>query len=252
MVLAFAGATHHDHSVRSVGAESSQDAGAGSRPLGDAGGRAVPRKRPDDAERPPWRRHPDACKPGDREEPLVDGNEPAADYRGGQAGGRPPRPGRARSTPGGPQPRPELAAGAEAPCRAAVAAFASAFPDLRQRNVHRQLRERRRPLRGQIAVLVANEVQSGLVAAALSRPGTVALFTGVAAPTGLRLAFAAAWGVANGVYLALAQRSRWPSTVRQPPSPDAVLDPSRRPRELGHGRPGILAVQHRRADRQSG
>ena len=61
------------------------------------------------------------------------------------------------------------------------------------------------PYDEQIAVLVANEVQSGLVAAYFAVPGTVALFTGVAAPTGLRIAFAAAWGVANGVYLALAQ-----------------------------------------------
>jgi hypothetical protein len=56
-----------------------------------------------------------------------------------------------------------------------------------------------------IAVLAANEVQSALNAAALAAPGVIALVPGIDAPTGIRLGIMVAWGVANGIYLALAQ-----------------------------------------------
>lgn len=61
------------------------------------------------------------------------------------------------------------------------------------------------PYAEDIAVLTANEVQSGLVAAYFAVPGLIAAFTDVNVPTGLRIGLAIAWGVANGVYLALAQ-----------------------------------------------
>ena len=56
-----------------------------------------------------------------------------------------------------------------------------------------------------IAVLAANEVQSALNAAALAAPGVIALVPGIDAPTGIRLGIMVAWGIANGIYLALAQ-----------------------------------------------
>jgi hypothetical protein len=56
-----------------------------------------------------------------------------------------------------------------------------------------------------IAVLAANEVQSALNAAALAAPGVIGVFPGITAPTGIRLGLMVAWGIANGVYLALAQ-----------------------------------------------
>src|SRR6266498_3974392 len=61
------------------------------------------------------------------------------------------------------------------------------------------------PYAEDIAVLTANEVQSGLVAAYFAVPGLIAAFTDINVPTGLRIGLAIAWGVANGVYLALAQ-----------------------------------------------
>jgi hypothetical protein len=56
-----------------------------------------------------------------------------------------------------------------------------------------------------IAVLAANQVQSALQAAALSAPGVIALLPAVDVPTGIRLGLMVAWGIANGIYLALAQ-----------------------------------------------
>ena len=56
-----------------------------------------------------------------------------------------------------------------------------------------------------VAVLAANQVQSALQAAALSAPGVIALFPGIDAPTGIRLGLMVAWGVADGIYLGLAQ-----------------------------------------------
>jgi hypothetical protein len=56
-----------------------------------------------------------------------------------------------------------------------------------------------------IAVLAANEVQSALQAAALAAPGVIGVLPGVVAPTGIRLGLMVAWGVANGIYLGLAQ-----------------------------------------------
>jgi hypothetical protein len=44
-----------------------------------------------------------------------------------------------------------------------------------------------------------------LQAAALSAPGVIALAPGIGAPTGIRLGLMIAWGVSNGIYLALAQ-----------------------------------------------
>jgi len=56
-----------------------------------------------------------------------------------------------------------------------------------------------------IAVLAANEVQSALNAAALAAPGVIGLLPGITAPTGIRLGLMVAWGIADGIYLALAQ-----------------------------------------------
>jgi hypothetical protein len=56
-----------------------------------------------------------------------------------------------------------------------------------------------------IAVLAANEVQSALNAAALAAPGVIGVLPGIVAPTGIRLGIMIAWGVADGIYLALAQ-----------------------------------------------
>ena len=54
-------------------------------------------------------------------------------------------------------------------------------------------------------VLAANQVQSALQAAALSAPGVLAIAPFIGAPTGIRLGLMVAWGVANGIYMALAQ-----------------------------------------------
>jgi hypothetical protein len=54
-------------------------------------------------------------------------------------------------------------------------------------------------------VLAANQVQSALQAAALSAPGVLAIAPFIGAPTGIRLGLMVAWGVSNGIYLALAQ-----------------------------------------------
>lgn len=54
-------------------------------------------------------------------------------------------------------------------------------------------------------VLAANQVQSALQAAALAAPGVLAIAPFIGAPTGIRLGLMVAWGVANGIYLALAQ-----------------------------------------------
>jgi hypothetical protein len=54
-------------------------------------------------------------------------------------------------------------------------------------------------------VLAANQVQSALQAAALSAPGVLAIAPFIGAPTGIRLGLMIAWGVSNGIYLALAQ-----------------------------------------------
>jgi TolA-binding protein len=56
-----------------------------------------------------------------------------------------------------------------------------------------------------VAVLAANEVQSALNAAALAAPGVIALVPAIDSPTGIRLGLMVAWGVANAIYLALAQ-----------------------------------------------
>ncbi|HEX7312107.1 MAG TPA: hypothetical protein VF232_13110 [Gaiellaceae bacterium] len=56
-----------------------------------------------------------------------------------------------------------------------------------------------------IAVLAANEVQSALQAAALAAPGVIGVLPLITAPTGIRLGLMVAWGVANGIYLGLAQ-----------------------------------------------
>jgi len=56
-----------------------------------------------------------------------------------------------------------------------------------------------------IAVLVANEVQSALYATAIALPGVFELAPLLGSPNPAKIAFAIAWGVANGVYLALAQ-----------------------------------------------
>jgi hypothetical protein len=56
-----------------------------------------------------------------------------------------------------------------------------------------------------IAVLAANEVQSALNAAALAAPGVIALVPAIDSPTGIRIGLMIAWGVADGIYLALAQ-----------------------------------------------
>ena len=61
------------------------------------------------------------------------------------------------------------------------------------------------PVSEVIAVLAANEVQSALNAAALAAPGVIALVPAIDAPTGIRLGLMVAWGVANAIYLALAQ-----------------------------------------------
>jgi hypothetical protein len=61
------------------------------------------------------------------------------------------------------------------------------------------------PVAETIAALVANEAQSALQAAALAAPGVIALFPGIDAPTGIRLGLMVAWGVADAVYLGLAQ-----------------------------------------------
>ena len=61
------------------------------------------------------------------------------------------------------------------------------------------------PVAETIGVLAANEVQSALQAAALSAPGVIGVAPFVVAPTGIRLGLMIAWGVANGVYLGLAQ-----------------------------------------------
>jgi hypothetical protein len=55
-----------------------------------------------------------------------------------------------------------------------------------------------------IATEVANEVQSAAQAAMFAVPGVVAIFF-VDVPTGVKIALAIVWGVANAVYLALAQ-----------------------------------------------
>jgi hypothetical protein len=56
-----------------------------------------------------------------------------------------------------------------------------------------------------IAVLAANEVQSGLQAAALAAPGVIGVLPGVVSPTFIRLGLMVAWGIADGIYLGLAQ-----------------------------------------------
>src|SRR5262249_46453866 len=61
------------------------------------------------------------------------------------------------------------------------------------------------PVAENVSALVANEVQSGLQAAALSAPGVIGLAPGIVAPTGIRIALMVAWGIADGVYLGLAQ-----------------------------------------------
>lgn len=55
------------------------------------------------------------------------------------------------------------------------------------------------------ATLAANEVQSAAQAAMLAAPGVAAVFPGVDVPTGVKIALAVVWGVANAVYLALSQ-----------------------------------------------
>jgi prefoldin subunit 5 len=55
------------------------------------------------------------------------------------------------------------------------------------------------------ATLAANEVQSAAMAALLSVPGVVAVFVGVDAPTGAKIALSIVWGIANAVFLALSQ-----------------------------------------------
>ena len=54
-------------------------------------------------------------------------------------------------------------------------------------------------------VLAANQAQSALQAAALAAPGVLAIAPFIGAPTGVRLGLMVAWGVANGIYMALAQ-----------------------------------------------
>jgi hypothetical protein len=54
-------------------------------------------------------------------------------------------------------------------------------------------------------VLAANQVQSALQAAALAAPGVLAIAPFIGAPTGVRLGLMVAWGIANGIYMALAQ-----------------------------------------------
>ena len=60
------------------------------------------------------------------------------------------------------------------------------------------------PVAEDIAALVANEVQSGLQAVALALPGVIALIPGIDGP-GPRIIAMVAWGIADAVYLALAQ-----------------------------------------------
>jgi hypothetical protein len=55
------------------------------------------------------------------------------------------------------------------------------------------------------ATEVANEVQSAAQAAMLAAPGVIAVFIGVDVPTGVKIALAVIWGVANAVFLALSQ-----------------------------------------------
>ena len=55
------------------------------------------------------------------------------------------------------------------------------------------------------ATLIANEVQSAAQAAMLAAPGVFAGFIGVDIPTGVKIALAVIWGIANAVYLGLAQ-----------------------------------------------
>ena len=56
-----------------------------------------------------------------------------------------------------------------------------------------------------LAVLAANQVQSALQAAALCGARRPRLAPVVGAPTGIRLGLMVAWGVSNGIYIALAQ-----------------------------------------------
>jgi hypothetical protein len=60
------------------------------------------------------------------------------------------------------------------------------------------------PVAEDIAALAANEVQSALQAVALALPGVIALLPGIDGP-GPRIIAMIAWGVADGIYLALAQ-----------------------------------------------
>lgn len=55
------------------------------------------------------------------------------------------------------------------------------------------------------ATFVANEVQSAAQAVMLAAPGVIAAFIGVDIPTGIKIALAVIWGVANAVFLALSQ-----------------------------------------------
>ena len=60
------------------------------------------------------------------------------------------------------------------------------------------------PVAEDIAALAANEVQSALQAVALALPGVIALLPGIDGP-GPRIIAMVAWGVADAIYLALAQ-----------------------------------------------
>jgi TolA-binding protein len=55
------------------------------------------------------------------------------------------------------------------------------------------------------AVEALNEVQSAAQAAMLAAPGVIAVFVGIDVPTGVKIALAVIWGVANAAFLALSQ-----------------------------------------------